>query len=414
MESASTCPDQDNAPADVFGVDATVVRQLKNLITLEVETFNYVFGMKIPQPKRRVECEVGDVVEVSGEEVDPKSMKSINSMSNAEKRFCIKQAWGNAVGYAVIATPGTMLSDEDLTLISEYLQWQYMMPEIQVMNAAGIKVVAHFGLTSPEGALVLQELRDALKIKKVVVCPIHCEAAMHWTFLVLMADEAGKVLDVEYWDWLTNVESNAGIAQQLLTMLTLDHTVPSGHAAAAMKLPAARNLYRQRHGSNDCGFALWQVMETHMKRQRLECDIGVLPKPVEWRKLLNTFETNLCNEQSKWDMETAQGLKPKFVISIPGHKKTGSEWNFLKMHRKEFFSCSSCRWSQSGDGCCYCNPAKHAKLSEEKNKSGRQLAEALKKAVESCQKLGLLPALMEPAAPSAPSGGMKGGGDHCK
>ena len=51
-------PDQDNAPADVFGVDARVTKQDKKLITLEVDVFTYILGIKVLQPKKRFECEV--------------------------------------------------------------------------------------------------------------------------------------------------------------------------------------------------------------------------------------------------------------------------------------------------------------------------------------------------------------------
>ena len=56
-----------------------------------------------------------------------------------------------------------------------------------------------------------------------------------------------------------------------------------------MTLPAARNAYKQREGSNDCGFAVWQALEQCMKICRGEGDFTVYPDPRGWRKTLHTF-----------------------------------------------------------------------------------------------------------------------------
>ena len=401
-------PDQDNAPADVFGVDARVTKQDKKLITLEVDVFTYILGIKVPQPKKRFECEVDEVVEVKEDDMEAKIFKSIATMTKPEKRFCIKSAWGNNTGYALQGKPGTMLADEDLNLIDQYLQWQYMQFNIGVASSCAVKVAAHFGLLSEDGMIALQEVKDMLVQKKVLICPIHCDEPLHWTFLVLWSNEAGQVVDVKYVDWCINMKMNALIAQKLLNMLVLD---PMDTTKKLLKLPKAWNSYRQRPESNDCGFGLWWVEETVMKQMRLECDTGAYPKPVEWRKTLCTFATSLQKEQSEWLVEDAKGGKSKVAICIPGEKKVGKEWDHLKMQRKQFFTCSSCRWSQTGEGCCYCNPEKHAKLREDKKRKSRELAEALKKAIGVCVELGLVPELVEePSAPSAPIGALEGGG----
>ena len=385
------------------------MKQDKKLITLEVEVVAYILGIKVPQPKKRWECEVDEVVEVKEDDMEAKTFKSIATMTKNEKRFCIKAAWGNNVGYALQGTPGTMLADEDLYLIDQYLQWQYMQPGIGLASASGVKVAAHFGLTNEDGMIALQEVKDMLVQKKVLICPIHCDEPLHWTFLVLWSDEAGRILDVKYVDWCINMKPNAQIAQQLLNMLVLD---PMDPAKGLWKLPKAWNCYRQRPASNDCGFAVWWAMETVMKQMRLECDIGAYPKPVEWRKTLQTFATSLQKEQGDWLVEDGKGGKPKVAICIPGEKKVGKEWDHLRMARKQFFTCSSCRWSQTGEGCCYCNPAKHAKLYEVKCRKSRELAAALKKALTTCISLGLVPEVVdEPSAPSAPIGKLNGGGD---
>ena len=390
-------------------MDAKVVKQSKRLITLEVDTFSYVLGIKVPQPTKRWECEVDEVVEVKEDDMEPKIFKSIATITKPEKRFCIKAAWGNNTGYALQGSFGTMLADEDLNLIDQYLQWQYMQPDIGLASASGVKVAAHFGLANEDGMIALQEVKDMLVQKKVLICPIHCDEPLHWTFLVLWSDEAGRILDVKYVDWCINMKPNAQIAQKLLNMLVLD---PMNPARKLWKLPKAWNSYRQRPASNDCGFALWWTEETVMKQMRHECDIGAYPKPVEWRKTLQTFATSLQKEQSEWMVEDGKGGKSKVAICIPGEKKVGKEYDYLKMPRKQFFTCSSCRWSQTGEGCCYCNPAKHAKLREDKCRKGRELAAALKKALSTCIELGLLPENAdEPTTPSAPLEQLSGGGD---
>ena len=98
---------------------------------------------KIPLPDRKINLDKEDVVECTGEEMEPKLMKSINTLTCGEKRFMTMQMWGHNVGEAVRTEPGRMLADEELTGIFEYLQWQYQMPEVVMVKAAMIKMVVN-------------------------------------------------------------------------------------------------------------------------------------------------------------------------------------------------------------------------------------------------------------------------------
>ena len=59
---------------------------------------------------------------------------------------------------------------------------------------------------------------------------------------------------------------------------------------------------------------------------------------------------------------------------------------------KQFYGCHSCRWSLTGEGCCYCNPMKHEKLLQKKQRLAKELAEALKKGLEKLVEQGMIPA----------------------
>ena len=59
---------------------------------------------------------------------------------------------------------------------------------------------------------------------------------------------------------------------------------------------------------------------------------------------------------------------------------------------KQFYGCHSCRWSLTGEGCCYCNPMKHEILLEKKQRLAKELAEALKKGLEKLVEQGMIPA----------------------
>ena len=48
--------------------------------------------------------------------------------------------------------------------------------------------------------------------------------------------------------------------------------------------------------------------------------------------------------------------------------------------------------SREGEGCCYCNPMKHEKLLEKKQRLAKELAEALKKGLDKLVEQGMIPA----------------------
>ena len=91
-----------------------------------------------------------------------------------------------------------------------------MQPNIGLASASAVKVAAHYGLANEDGMIALQEVKDMLVQKSVLICPIHCDAPLHWTFLVLWSDEAGRVLDVKYVDWCINMKPNALEKKQMM------------------------------------------------------------------------------------------------------------------------------------------------------------------------------------------------------
>ena len=399
---------QDSATKDVFGIPALCVEQLGPMLKLQVESFKIVHGVKIPWPHNIVNCGIDEVVECQEEEMEPKVVKNWSSLSIAEQRFVVKACWGNENGYSVSAQEGKELHDCDLVAIFEYLQWQYMQTEVKFVRSAIVKIALHFP-TSDEGMMCLQSIKDVMMMARFVVLPVHCDSPRHWTFLALemeVENTSDRIVDVKYYDWLKGERKSAALAQRLLTNITLDAEHPE---AQPMKLPNHCNWYRQRWLSNDCGLAGWQAMENCFKICRKEGPCGVLPEPQLWRKTLKTWLEKLVDVQSKWQMEEAEAKKPKHPICIPGVKKVGAEAIPLKLAIKDFFGagCHSCRWTTTGDGCCYCNPGKHDKLRAEKEIRARAMAENLKKALEALKIVGLLP---EVPAPKDPAGADQGGG----
>jgi len=139
-----------------------VVKQQGKLISLEVEQKNVVFGMTITVPPKRVECDVEDVVVMEEEHVmEEKTFKGLGAMTVAEKRFVIKAAYVNDPVYVCYAEPGQMLDDASLLVIFEYLQWQYLLPEVTLVKASIVKIALHFGTTAEAGAICLLQIKDA-------------------------------------------------------------------------------------------------------------------------------------------------------------------------------------------------------------------------------------------------------------
>ena len=107
--------------ADLFGRVGIVVEQKHSAITVKFKDWRMVSGCSIPLPDRKVNLDKEDVVECTGEEMEPKMMKSLNTLTCGEKRFMVMQMWGNNVGDASRTQPGRMLADEELTGTFEYL-----------------------------------------------------------------------------------------------------------------------------------------------------------------------------------------------------------------------------------------------------------------------------------------------------
>ena len=75
-----------------------------------------------------------------------------------------------------------------------------------------------------------------------------------------------------------------------------------------------------------------------------------------------------------------------------GSKTSGVKQAAMKLFHKQFYSCHSCRWSLTGEGCCYCNPMKHEMLLEKKKRLAKEVAEALKKGLLKLVEQGIIPA----------------------
>ena len=96
----------------------------------------------------------------------------------------------------------------------------------------------------------------------------------------------------------------------------------------------------------------------------------------------------LSKEKEKWDLEVAVGDRPKCKITLPGcpitdrkayYKQVKDDYKAGALLHKpgSYFSCGSCRWTTSGEGCLYCNPAKHAANHSTKLAEARQLENAV-------------------------------------
>ena len=247
---------QDNATADIFGVPAIVEKQMGKLVTLQVKQVQMVAGVEIAVPSKRVECEEQDVVLIREEDMDPKQLKRLGSLTIGETRHILKACCGNETCWELGGNPGHMLSDADIMCIEELLQWQYQAPEVCMVKPSIVKIVIHFGLEQEAGRLCLMELKELVKVKKFLILPVHCDAPMHWTFLELEMEEAvDNIVAVRYWDWCRNMETSAALAQKLLSYLCFhgaEEWIP-------LKLPVKTNAFVQKPASNDCGFAGWQI-----------------------------------------------------------------------------------------------------------------------------------------------------------
>ena len=145
------------------------MEQKYSAITVKFNDWKMVSGVQVPLPDRKINLDKEDVVECTGEEMEPKTMKSINILTSGEKRFMVNQMWGNNVGDAGRTKPGRMLADEELTGIFEYLQWQYQMPEVVLVKAAMVKMVVYEGVKSEPGRMAIMEIVDMWQRCEVLV-----------------------------------------------------------------------------------------------------------------------------------------------------------------------------------------------------------------------------------------------------
>jgi hypothetical protein len=347
--------------------------------------------------------------------MEPLNMKSIGQLTRGEKRWMVNSAYGNSGVMLGSTEAKQMLTDEDLQVTFDYLQWQYISYRVAMLKPSCVKVAMMEGLSTEEGSLAVLEAKEIMKQYDYVVVPVHSEVPLHWTVIMLrMKTGSDEVEQCHYIDWLQNVENNRRYAQKFLKFVTLQ-------GESYMKLPGAFNKYRQASGSNDCGLAVWWALEVFMKEIRMEGAWRLSPNPAEWRKRLTTLKTTLHDERGVWLLEEATNKKPKAMVALPGTKileraemmkEITKHWKAksLKHKASQFFTCSRCRWSQSGDGCFGCNPHKAAEVKADREKEAEQLKIALRQALEHCKSLGLLEET-EPEDKLWKSKKLDGGGD---
>jgi len=408
---------KDNCREDAFGLKAEIVEQELDALQLKMQKVkndgsfqNFVYN-----------CFVADVCPWDDEALQPLVKKSINTLTDGEKRFMVKQVWGNSQGKLLGALKNGMLSDEDLVSIHEFMQWQYQMPDVALAAPCAVKLACFEGASTVEGSGCILELKELMQTKRIVVFPIHAD--LHWTVVVLEMEEIGsmKVKRAHYFDWMEPcVARHRNFARKLLRLLTI-----SAENQSFLELPVKHNKFRQRPGSNDCGFVVWYALEVFMKQRRMEGTWTLLPRPDLWRDRLQTFQRSLLKEQQAWALEDmkekSKMWKPKFEIVRPGSKKTGDKneekamlhlkWQEGKVivKRKEYFGCPRCRWSTFGEGCESCNPAKAEKLKAVKDKEIQHLQNVVASWYAMLQEKGILVDHV-PADQKPESKDMKGGG----
>ena len=369
----------------------------------------------------RYACDVKDVLPVEENTMETIEVKPISQLNKGEKRWMCKQVWGMNGGSLGSEKPGNMLTDEDLQAIFEYLQWQYQICEVTMVDPAIAKVIAMEGLSTAGSAECVQKCRDLMEAFQFVVVPVHSHVGPHWTAIVLQTEEeSAKVKNCWYFDWLPTMQSNRSYARKILRLITMqpDNTF--------LELPPVQNHYVQRPGSNDCGLVVWYGLEVFMKQCRLEGPWKLYPNPADWRKKLQVLKDRLYAEQQNWNLEVAMNKKPKFQICLPGMKildkaellqDITKEWKAgtLKHKPKEIFGCSQCRWSpNTGAGCFSCNPQKKQEVKENREKQVKQLEIQLKKALKHCRDAGLITGDPDPEDEPAQTTDLAGGGDHAR
>jgi hypothetical protein len=254
-------------------------------------------------------CNASEVTKVTGEEIGPIDMKSLNKLTKGELRFMVKMVWGMGTGRSSIKA-GQMLTDQDLKLIYEHLQYQYQQSEVRMADASVVTFALAEGIATEAGLEAIMCLRQMLSESEVLIIPIHAD--LHWTFIEICTTKAGEmeVIEVNYYDWLIDVRSNRRQAMLLWALLTEGKEAP---------LPATKNQYRQTAGSNDCGLCGWWVMEQRMKERRGEGKGATYPDPKRYRATLHTLCIKLTKEKENWILEEADKKKPSCVIKLPGN-----------------------------------------------------------------------------------------------
>ena len=217
-----------------------------------------------------------------------------------------------------------------------------------------------------------------------LVIPINSAADAHWTVLTIKtaAPKTCEITEVSYCDFCDmKSSSNRRYAELILKYIT-------EAAGVSFSLPYPQsNNFRQRKGSNDCGLAVWYVLESLMKEQRKERPKSLYPDTHHFRHQLARLCTKLRGEKEQWQKDDDSG-KPRARIIIPGsvEEDAASRKKSLKDAKnlgapltfKTFYGCPSCRWTAtSGTGCMYCNPKKHEAALANKRKEFAQVLKAV-------------------------------------
>ena len=317
--------------------------------------------------------------------------KRSTQLQSGEKRFMIKQVWGNdAVSGADNIPARAMLSDRHLKLIYEWLCYKYQAQEVRMADPCiATMVIEEQGQTEGSVMGVLQ-MQEELALSKYYVVPIHSDKPLHWTFLCLCKAGQGNqdVIAVEYTDFLIDMSDNLARATLLWKLL-----VPEG----GIELQNV-SQYRQKPLSNDCGLAAWYVLEQKMKASRGEKPWSIYPRLDFYRKTCAGLLSVLQKEYTKWKEEEKVD-KSKAIILLPGTAATTREEHnkALKVLQAEgnhviaqtsFSSCSTCRYAIGG--CKYCNPKKQDEYEAHKAMQKLHAENAMKKALQLTKELGVI------------------------